>query len=172
MKTLLLRSTLAVTTFLFGYTLVSAQNAGVTAVTGGFANFGTAVNSFTDNIVTALGGLFMTGAVVVFFMGIVQYIWGLREGNADKVSKGNQFMLWGLVALFVMFSVYGIVKLVQTILLPGQDNTTITIPKLRFDGAAGGGGGGGGCTPNTPCASVTGGAIDGMCSSGGTCIKN
>ncbi len=90
------------------------------------------VNAFTGTLVKSLGTLAMAAAVVAFFYGIVQYIWGVREAKPDVIKTGNEFMKWGLVALFVMFSVYGIIKYGQNILFNGMDVTKITIPELNF----------------------------------------
>jgi hypothetical protein len=40
--------------------------------------------------------------------GVVQYI--LNNEEEAKREKGKQFMLWGIIALFVMFSVWGLIK--------------------------------------------------------------
>ena len=73
----------------------------------------------------------MSLAVIAFFWGIVQYIWGLREGNAKKVQDGNQVMIWGIVSLFVMFSIYGIIKLLQ-IWFGLNGSNVITIPEINI----------------------------------------
>ena len=72
-------------------------------LTSGFTTLSTVIDSFTNTIVKSLGSLFMGAAVVAFFYGIVQYVWGAREGNEKKIQDGNQFMIWGLVALFEYF---------------------------------------------------------------------
>jgi hypothetical protein len=74
----------------------------------------------------------MSFAILVFFWGIVEYITGMREGNPDKVTKGNKFIMWGLVGLFVMFSVYGIIKFGQGIFgFKESDLKSITIPTIN-----------------------------------------
>jgi hypothetical protein len=110
-------------------------------VSSGIDNLGGLISRITGSVVKSLGQLFMAGAMVVFFYGIVQYIWGLRQGDSGKTKIGNSFMIWGLVALFVMFSVYGIVKLAQSTICPGCDFSTITVPEINF--------GKGGSTNNT-----------------------
>lgn len=47
-------------------------------------------------------------AVFVFIYGVVKFI-GTEE-SAEK-EDGRQFMIWGIVALAVMFSVWGLVKM-------------------------------------------------------------
>ena len=98
----------------------------------GIVTFAVIINLFTATIVKALGTLAMSGAMVAFLYGLVMYIVGAREGDAAKITKGNIFIRWGLVALFVMFSVYGIIKFGQDLLFGGKDMTTITIPNLNF----------------------------------------
>lgn len=173
MKKLLNRTVLSSFLFLAGSTLtVSAQ----TGVEGGFRSLESLINTFSQTVVVAFGSLLMAGAVVIFFMGIVQYIWGLRSGDAGKAKVGSNFMLWGLVGLFVMFSVYGIVRFGQEIFFgKGTDITTITIPKIKFDNAGGSTGNG-----NSVCVAVSGSCsnpcsmgsgVTGTCNSFGQCCR-
>ncbi len=48
-------------------------------------------------------------AVVGFIWGIIQYF--LNPENEEKRKKGKSFMIWGLITLFVMISMWGIVNL-------------------------------------------------------------
>lgn len=120
-----------------GFTLmasaqVTAQNAadGITTISG-------LITLFTGTVVRSIGVLFLSAGVVIFFLGIVQYIWGLRAGDAIKAKAGSNFMLWGLISLFVMFSVYGIITFGQRIF--GIDGTSsIVIPEIRINGSGGG----------------------------------
>ena len=75
---------------------------------GGFAGF---VDTFTSTVVRSVGALFMTMSVVAFFWGLLQFIWAKSNGgDGDKVKVGKDFMVWGLLALFIMFSVWGIIE--------------------------------------------------------------
>jgi Type IV secretion system pilin len=151
--------------------MVSAEGA-ATQATGAFSSLKTIIESFSSNVLTALGSLFMGAAVVIFFFGIVQYILGARSGDAKKIGDGNQFMMWGLVGLFVMFSVYGIVKWGQDIFFGrGANITTITIPSIQFNTTGGARGGDASplttsCTPNKPCLRTSDGAV-GTCNAAG-----
>lgn len=103
-----------------------------------FGGLGKLIESFNESVVQAVGAMMLTLAVVVFFFGIVQFIWAKREGNAGKVKVGQSFMAWGLIAIFVMFSVWGIVTFFGRSL--GIDTGgTITVPSLNFktDGTGG-----------------------------------
>ncbi|OHB17903.1 MAG: hypothetical protein A2749_00765 [Parcubacteria group bacterium RIFCSPHIGHO2_01_FULL_45_26] len=49
-------------------------------------------------------------ALVYFLWGLSQFI--LASGDKTKVEEGKKTMLWGIIALFVMISIQGIVYLV------------------------------------------------------------
>ncbi|MCC7500238.1 hypothetical protein IT396_00265 [Candidatus Nomurabacteria bacterium] len=61
-------------------------------------------------IVAALVPILITLALVVFFWGLVRYLWG---GSGAKHAAGRQLMIYGLIALFVMVSVWGLIRLAQ-----------------------------------------------------------
>ena len=124
-------SILAVATLTGFLLLTTSASAQVVQAQAGFTTLGILIKSFNDNIVKSVGTLFMSLAVIAFFWGIVQYIWGLREGNAKKVQDGNQVMIWGIVSLFVMFSIYGIIKLLQ-IWFGLNGSNVITIPEINI----------------------------------------
>ena len=54
--------------------------------------------------------LIITLALVSFVWGVVQYV--INTDEEAKRAKGRQFMIWGIVALTVMISVWGLVSLV------------------------------------------------------------
>jgi hypothetical protein len=65
------------------------------------------ISKYILNPVITLGFIVAT---IVFFYGIVQFIWGADE---DKTrDDGKRSIVWGIVGLVVMFSVYGIIKFV------------------------------------------------------------
>ena len=96
----------------------------------GISSIGRLIQTFNDTVVKSLSTLFASLAMVAFFYGIVEYIWGIRDAKPEKISNGQRFMTWGLVALFVMFSVWGIIKYGQRIF--GIDGGgQITVPSLQ-----------------------------------------
>lgn len=48
-------------------------------------------------------------ATIVLFYGIIQMIWG---ADSSDLGKKRNNVIWGIVGLFIMFSVYGILRLV------------------------------------------------------------
>ncbi len=50
-------------------------------------------------------------ALLLFVWGVVQYV--INPSEEAKKEKGRQFMIWGIIALTVMFSVWGLVGILQ-----------------------------------------------------------
>ncbi|MEK7477853.1 MAG: pilin [Patescibacteria group bacterium] len=102
------------------------------AVTHG-PTFGTVATNFTARVLAPLVGLLLTAALVVFFWGMVKYINSLSS-EKDK-QEGKQLMIWGVVALFVMVSVWGLVNLLQGTFL--GDVSTTPFPVIQMPSGGG-----------------------------------
>lgn len=56
---------------------------------------------------------------VVFALALVYFFWGVAQfilndaGNDKSREEGKQKMIWGVVALFVMFSIMGILSVIS-----------------------------------------------------------
>lgn len=67
-----------------------------------------AVGSLIDRLI----GIVVAIALFAFFWGLAKFIF--RVGGDEKaVEEGKRIMKWGLIALFVMVSVWGIVIFMQ-----------------------------------------------------------
>src|SRR3989344_308746 len=93
------------------------------------SNFKELADILIDLIRTALPVI--TGlALMVFFWGLAKFIF--RVGGDEKaVEGGKRLMIWGLLALFVMISVWGIIRFMQNALLlplPGSGGSPILTP--------------------------------------------
>ncbi|OGJ02474.1 hypothetical protein A3I95_00620 [Candidatus Nomurabacteria bacterium RIFCSPLOWO2_02_FULL_44_12] len=69
----------------------------------------------------------------IFALAVAMFIWGavkfliINGGEEEKRNEGKQLMLWGIIALVVMISVWGLVKVVgNTFDLPNS-----TLPEVR-----------------------------------------
>jgi hypothetical protein len=69
--------------------------------------------------------MLVTLSVVVFIIGILKYIAGADE--AAKREEGRKFMIYGIVALFVMVSIWGLVGIIKGTFGIG---TNVLIPQL------------------------------------------
>ena len=47
----------------------------------------------------------------LFIWGLVQFLWNLNSGGDNK--EGKQHMIWGVVGMLIMISVYGILSLLD-----------------------------------------------------------
>ena len=92
-----------------------------------------------QNIVNTLLPILVTIALLVFFWGLIKYI---REANnPEAANEGKSIMIAGIIALFVMVSVWGIVGFIGRALnierggsipVPGVDRT----PGVRGSGGS------------------------------------
>lgn len=83
----------------------------------------TAIGDFINRLLP----IFFALAILYFFWGLLQYI--RAAGDADKAKEGRSHMIWGIVALTVMVSVYGLISWLQsTVGLTGGG--TVTIPEV------------------------------------------
>jgi|GEM_PF-3535068 len=57
------------------------------------------------------------GALLLFIAGIIRYV--VNADNDEERKKGSQFIMWGLIALFVMLSIWGLVAFIQNTLQIG-----------------------------------------------------
>lgn len=86
-------------------------------------NFGELVQIFLDLIMLAIP-LVASLALLVFLWGLVKFIY--RVGGDEKaVTEGKNLMIWGVIALFVMVSIWGIIRL-----LSGEFGFTFGFPLL------------------------------------------
>jgi hypothetical protein len=80
--------------------LANAELAGVQSL---LTSFGVLVRS----AIPIVGGL----ALLFFFWGLAQFI--LKSGDAAAQKEGRDRMIWGVIALFVLLSVWGLVNFIQ-----------------------------------------------------------
>lgn len=66
------------------------------------------INKIKMLILNPIIGVMFAVAVVMFLYGIMEFIYGAE--NEDKREKGKQHMIWGIVGIFVMLAVYGIMN--------------------------------------------------------------
>lgn len=59
------------------------------------------------SILNLVAPILMVLATIVFLWGIVRYV--TAGGDEDKLKEGRQFIIFGLVGLFIMIAAWGIV---------------------------------------------------------------
>jgi hypothetical protein len=80
------------------------------AALSGFQGLLTDFHGLLDTVLKIVFGL----AMIFFFWGIAQFI--LNDAGNDKTREdGKKKILWGIVAIFVMVTIYGILKFISTL---------------------------------------------------------
>ncbi len=72
-------------------------------------SLGGIVNYISCFLVKFIIPLLMSLAVAGFIWGIIKYF--INPDNEEQKKKGKDFMVWGLIALFVIVSMWGIVAI-------------------------------------------------------------
>jgi hypothetical protein len=92
--------------------------------------------SYLTNTVGGIGGLVETAVPVLIALGLLGFIWGLvtfifSSGNEDAKEEGKRKMIWGIITLFVIVSVWGLVGLLNQV-SGVQQGTGFVIPDTNL----------------------------------------
>lgn len=91
-------------------------------------NVNTLIRSVGDLINLALP-IVVALALLYFFYGLAQFI--LASGDEESRKKGKSIMIWGIVALFVMVSVWGLVAFLGRALGIEQGQSLPSVPTVN-----------------------------------------
>ncbi len=75
-------------------------------------------------ILSPLVYLIIAASVIVFLFGVFKFI----KAEGDDKQAGREFIIWGIVGLFVMVSVWGLVSILTNTF--SLNNTSLNIPRL------------------------------------------
>ncbi len=83
--------------------------------------------STVQDVLTNIGNIIQAATPVVVALAVLGFFWGLMlyvfsVSDTEKRKKGLPMMIWGIVALFVIFSIFGIINILQGGLGVGQGN--------------------------------------------------
>ncbi len=118
MKKYIYRISLATST-LFAPVLASAVT---TAPFGGLKGFLVEIKKLLGDVIPLLVAL----AIIYFFWGLVQFL--KNAGDVKTHEDGKNKIIWGLLAIFVMLSIAGILELIGSTL--GLDTGILVAPTL------------------------------------------
>lgn len=82
------------------------------ALAADFDSLSGLINAITNVVGRTLIPLLLTLALAVFFYRIVISIYKVGD-NPKAVSEGKTLLFWGIVALFVMISIWGITGIIS-----------------------------------------------------------
>ena len=73
-----------------------------------------------DTSIVPLGDLVITllygAATILFLFGVLRYFFVSGASAEEGRQKGKQHMFWGIIALVVLFSVWGLVRILLNLL--------------------------------------------------------
>ncbi len=72
------------------------------------------ISGIINNLIALLNQLIqvlMILGTVAFLWGVIQYV--LAGESADKMKKARDFLIWGIIGLFFMVAMWGIVYAIQ-----------------------------------------------------------
>lgn len=86
------------------------------------------VQAVTNALNILLAAVFVL-ALVVFAWGVVKYL--TAAGDAAKLKEARPFLWWGIIGLFVLASVWGLIKFIASELTVASPETQGTIQPLK-----------------------------------------
>jgi heme/copper-type cytochrome/quinol oxidase subunit 2 len=92
-----------------------------------FAHAATLIDDLTT-LFSLIVPLLMGIAVVVFLWGIIKFI--AHADNDKERTEGKQFMIWGMITLFIMVSLWAIVGFIQESLVPTSTGSLGALPMM------------------------------------------
>lgn len=87
------------------------------------------INFFTCLLMNSIVPLLVGLALVGFLYGIIKYF--LNPDNEEKRKDGKSFMFWGLITLFVIVTLWGIVGILSNTFLDGRSPVMPFLPESQ-----------------------------------------
>lgn len=85
------------------------------------------MNNFAE-FVSIIIGIINSLVPVVFGLALLAFFWGVslllfNASDAGKRDEGKRIIVWGIVALFIMVSIWGFVNLLTSTFFPSGGTT-------------------------------------------------
>lgn len=90
-----------------------------------------------EDIIAILFGLLNFAIPIMFAFALLGFLWGImlfiwNAGNEKKKREGRSVIIWGVVAMFALVSITGIIALLQnTFGLSGNASTPLQVPSAN-----------------------------------------
>lgn len=86
-----------------------------------------------ENLVSSIGRLTNLALPIVVGLALLAFFWGLlkfifAQGNEESKADAKKIMLWGIIALFVMVSVWGLVDFIGNAFGIDQGDDLFSVP--------------------------------------------
>lgn len=92
-------------------------------------NTGSRGNNDLFDILYTVGDILQLITMIVGALALLYFFWGLSmfifyANQEEKRKEGRQVILWGLIALFIIFSIWGLIQVMQNTFL---NDTTVRL---------------------------------------------
>ena len=67
-------------------------------------------NNFMTEVISPLIGLATAVAFALFLYGVLRFFINRAGGNVEEIEKGKKHMIWGILALTILISMWSILK--------------------------------------------------------------
>lgn len=91
-----------------------------------------------QDVLRTIGDLISLATPVVVALALLYFFWGLASfilaagGDDEKKQKGRSTMIWGIIALFIIVSIWGLIGVVQNT-FDLDTGSTIDVPFVDTD---------------------------------------
>ena len=69
------------------------------------------LNKISDQIINPIILLLFVLALLYFIWGVARYV--IKADSDEQREQGKQHMIWGIVGMFIMVAVYGIIAIIK-----------------------------------------------------------
>lgn len=69
------------------------------------------------SVINLIIPVLVTLALILFFVGLIRYL--VKSGDEKGKQRDKEVILWGLIALFIIFSIWGILGILKRTFLSG-----------------------------------------------------
>ena len=100
-----------------------------------FLAFAANTSGDLTGVINVIGGLISLVTPIVVALALLYFFWGLAKfilstGGGKEQEEAKGIMLWGIIALFVMVSIWGIIRVVSATFLGGVNYDSIPIDSI------------------------------------------
>lgn len=86
------------------------------------ANIDTLIGRINEHVLNPLITVLFAVAFVQFIVGLFNFFSSKNSGSDEGIEKGKRHMLWGIIGMVIMVSVFGIMSFLTNTLQTGDVN--------------------------------------------------
>lgn len=92
-----------------------------------------------QDLITGISALITSAVPIIIGLALIGFLWGLatyifKAGDETAKEEGKKIMLWGVIILFVMVSIWGIVAILQRTFGTGGVTNPPVMPQVDIGG--------------------------------------